>query len=126
MTRDLVAHAEKGITWNTQVYEAWNYGRGRETHKTCRALSSPDADALLHASGYAEAAWTRSAEPRTTLFKKPGMRCTYNAHTGMNSLRDPTLLKKGGTGIIRGGVRRTPSAPHRKNSHSDIYLSKSL
>lgn len=54
MTRDLVAHVEKGITWNAQVYEAWNYGRCQEIHKICRGLAPSDADSLLHASGYAD------------------------------------------------------------------------
>ena len=54
MTRDLVAHVEKGITWNAQVYEAWSYGRCDEIHRICRGLSPSDADALLHASGYAD------------------------------------------------------------------------
>lgn len=53
MTRDLVSHVEKGITCNAQVYKAWNYGRCEEIHKICRGLSPTDADALLHASGYA-------------------------------------------------------------------------
>lgn len=54
MTVDLVKHIEEGLTWNTQIYEAWNYGRCEEIHKICRGLSPTDADALLHASGYAD------------------------------------------------------------------------
>lgn len=54
MTRDLVSHIERGLIGSTLVYEAWNYARCQEIHAICHGLSSADADALLHASGYAD------------------------------------------------------------------------
>ena len=52
---DVAGVRREGGIWNAQVYEAWNYGRCEEIHRICRGLSPSDADALLHASGYADA-----------------------------------------------------------------------
>lgn len=41
----------KSITWNAQIYEAWNYGFASKIHTICSTMTSFDADILLIASG---------------------------------------------------------------------------
>ncbi|MNN69578.1 hypothetical protein D3C81_1853730 [compost metagenome] len=53
MTQDLVELVSKSITWNAQIFEAWNYGFASDIHSICAKLSQPDAEILLHASGFA-------------------------------------------------------------------------
>lgn len=48
----LAAEVSKSITWNAQVFEAWNYGFASNIHAICATLSSFDADILLTASGF--------------------------------------------------------------------------
>lgn len=48
----LAAEVSKSITWNAQVFEAWNYGFASKIHAICATLSSVDADILLTASGF--------------------------------------------------------------------------
>ena len=49
---DLAEKVSKSITWNAQVFEAWNYGFACTIHAICTTLSSFDADILLTASGF--------------------------------------------------------------------------
>lgn len=49
---DLAEEVSKSITWNAQVFEAWNYGYACKIHAICATMSSFDADILLTASGF--------------------------------------------------------------------------
>ena len=49
---DLAEEVSKSITWNAQVFEAWNYGFASKIHAISTTLSSFDADILLIASGF--------------------------------------------------------------------------
>lgn len=49
---DVAEEVSKSITWNAQVFEAWNYGFACKIHAICATLSSFDADILLIASGF--------------------------------------------------------------------------
>jgi len=51
---DVAEEVSKSITWNAQVFEAWNYGFACKIHAICATLSSFDADILLIASGFAK------------------------------------------------------------------------
>lgn len=50
--RDIVEEVGKSLTWNTQIFEAWDYGYASGIHEICDTLTSFDADILLIASGY--------------------------------------------------------------------------
>jgi hypothetical protein len=49
---DVAEEVSKSITWNAQVFEAWNYGFACKIHAICATLSSFDAEILLTASGF--------------------------------------------------------------------------
>lgn len=49
---DIATKVSRSITWNAQVFEAWNYGFASKIHSICTTLTSFDADILLTASGF--------------------------------------------------------------------------
>ena len=49
---DIVEAVANSLTWNTQIFEAWDYGFASGIHDICATLTSFDADILLIASGY--------------------------------------------------------------------------
>lgn len=49
---DIVKKIANSITWNAQIFEAWNYGVACAVHAICPTLTSFDAEILLIASGH--------------------------------------------------------------------------
>ncbi|WP_046483530.1 hypothetical protein [Pseudomonas veronii] len=49
---NIAEEVAKSITWNAQIFEAWNYGFASKIHAICATMTSFDADILLIATGF--------------------------------------------------------------------------